>query len=287
MEMNQTNILRIEDAVKQVLETATDCEMQNIPTGFQGLDIITKGWFPGEFCIIGGRPMMGKTGFILGAIGNMIRGNVPVALLSATDMMNTNFLSRIVSSIKRQDVGYSMNEKIYTLKNTDFSGLPLYIDLQPILTLDYIKENARKLVAEQRVRCIFIEKIQSIFDSEPNGNTKEGMENICHELKLLARELNVPLIVTSDLNRGAEHRDGLDGKRPQICDLRSSSAIENEADSIYLIFNPCYYHIYYDESGNKFLDTVEVIITKKKYGNMGVVKLNLDPTTGLIKDFSI
>ena len=88
------------------------------------------------------------------------------------------------------------------------------------------------MVEKHGVRCIFIDSLQNIFNSEENGNQKEGMENVCHELKLIARDLNVPLIVVSDLNRAVEHREGIDAKVPQLSDLRGSSAIEHEADSV-------------------------------------------------------
>lgn len=279
--MNQTNILRIEDAVKQVLKTATDCEMQNIPTGFQDLDTLTKGWFPSEFCIIGGRPMMGKSAFVISAMGHLLRQKMPILFFSATDILNKEFIARLMSSIRQQKVDCD------ALTNVDCSDITLYLNLRTNLTLAYIKENAQTCVKDYGVKCIFIETIQSVFYSENEGNTKDGMENICHELKLLARELNVAIIATSDLNRGTEYRDGMDGKRPQIQDLRGSSCIENIADSVYLLYRPAYYKILYDEMGRDIRNTMEVIVAKKKYGQTGEIKLYHDPTTGLIKDFSI
>lgn len=277
--METTNILRIEDAVKQVLETATNCEMQNIPTGFQVLDALTKGWFPGEFCIIGGRPMMGKSAFVISAMGYLLRQKIPVLFLSATDVLNKELITRLMSSIKRQKVDCD------ALTDVDSSDIPLYLNLRTDLTLAYIKENAQTCVKDYGVKCIFIETIQSVFDSENDGNTKEGMEKICHELKMLARELNIPLIMTSDLNRGTEYRDGMEGKRPQMQDLRGSGCIENTADSVYLLFRPAYYQVFCDEMGRDLRNTMEVIVAKKKYGCTGEVKLYYDLTTGLIKDF--
>ena len=279
--METTNILRIEDAVKQVLETAADCEMQNIPTGFQDLDALTKGWFPGEFCIIGGRPMMGKSAFVINAMGYLLQKKLPVLFLSATDVLNTDFMTRMVSIIMHQKVDSE------ALTGIDWSDIPLHLGLRTNLTMDYIKENARTYVKEYGIKCIFIETIQSVFYSENEGNTKEGMENICHELKLLARELNVPIIATSDLNRETEYRDGMDGKRPQMQDLRGSSCIENIADSVYLLYRPAYYKILFDEMGRDIRNIMEVIVPKKKYGQTGEVRLEFDSATGFIKDFPI
>lgn len=278
--MNQTNFLHIENAVKQILETVADCEMQNIPTGLQDLDTLTNGWFPGEFCIIGGRPMMGKSAFVLSVMGHLLRKKVPVLFLSATDVLNKKFISRIVSNIKKQRVDCD------TLTGVDWSDIPLHLGFQTNLTLDYIKENARTCVKDYGVKCIFIETIQSVFYSDTDGNTKEGMENICHELKLLAHELNVPLIATSDLNRRTEYREGMDGKRPQMQDLRGYSCIENIADSVYLLFRPAYYKILCDEMGRDLRNVMEVIVPKKKYGQTGEVRLEFDSATGFIKNFS-
>lgn len=124
-------------------------------------------------------------------------------------------------------------------------------------------------------------------NSETEGNTKEGMEKVCHELKMLARELNVPLIATSELNRRTEYRDGMDGKRPQMQDLRGCSCIENIADSVYLLFRPAYYQIFCDEMGRDLRNIMEVIVPKKKYGQTGEVRLEFEPATGFITDFPI
>ena len=88
----------------------------------------------------------------------------------------------------------------------------------------------------------------------------------------MANDLNVPIIVTSDLNRSPEHREGYDGKIPQIADLRSCSAIENNADSIYLLFRPEYYRILSDETGKNLKGLMNVIIAKQKYNKTGEIE---------------
>lgn len=142
------------------------------------------------------------------------------------------------------------------------------------------------MIKEKGVKIIFIETIQKIFDSEENGNSKENMEAICHKLKCMANDLNVPIIVTSDLNRSPEHREGYDGKIPQIADLRSCSAIENNADSIYLLFRPEYYRILSDETGKNLKGLMNVIIAKQKYNKTGEIETGFDHAKSRIFDLN-
>lgn len=259
----------IKNAVDLVNQKIENGDYYRIESGIRPLDILKKGWSKGEFCIIGGRPGMGKTGFILSIISNLLDRNIPVSLFSAVDMMNEDFMTYLISCIKYQDYELVRKNKQEFLKSVDLSNLPLFLNIQPRLTLAYIRDNAKKLVEIHGIKCIFMESLQSIFNSEENGNEKEKMEYICHELKLIARDLNVPLIVTSDLNRSVEHREGINGKEPLLSDLRGSSAIEYEADSILMLHRPAYYGIYMDEHGNELHEFEYVKILKNKYGSIG------------------
>ena len=267
--------------VNKKIETG-DC--YRIESGIKPLDILKKGWCRGEFCIIGGRPGMGKTGFILSIISNLLDKNIPVSLFSAVDMMNEDFMAYLISCIKYQNYRYVREKKQEFLKSVDLSNLPLFLNIQPRLTLAYIRGNAQVLVERYGVKCIFIESLQSIFNSEEKGNEKENMEHICHELKLIARDLKVPFIVTSDLNRAVEHREGIDGKEPLLFDLRGSSAIEYEADSILLLFRPAYYGVYTDEHGNEVRELEYVKILKNKNGSIGDLLLKYCHEDGTVDE---
>ena len=151
------------------------------------------------------------------------------------------------------------------------------------MTVSFIKEQTKKL-KEKYISCLFIDTIQNLFDAEENGNTKEGMEKVCRELKILAQELEIPVIITSELNRSPEHREGIEGKIPQICDLRSSSAIESNADRVILLFRPEYYRIFMDEKGNDLRGTMNVIIAKNKFGAVNDCRLRFYPDRCQITD---
>lgn len=253
-------------------------------SGFREVDNITHGWKPGELCIIGGRPAMGKTAFVLSVIRNMLNLGTPVALLTATDSANLMFLSRIACNLLDKETDWRAENNVKLLSDIDFSALPFYFYANPKLTIEFLRKTCTDLVINKGVKCIFIETIQALFYANDHSLAKGGMENICIELKQLAVELNVPVVVTSDLNRGPEHREGLDGKRPQIQDIRLSDAIENIADTIWFIFRPSYYRVYLDEKGNDLRNTSLVIIEKSKYGACGDARLIFNSSKCIFED---
>ena len=278
--------INIGDAIQYAIKSYKESECPVVKSGIDTLDTFTNGWYPGEFCIVGGRPGMGKTAFILSMMSNIAISKVPAVLFSTTDSLNIHFMSRIVSCIKSESDCLGIEEKLQMIENSDLHDVPLYFNMQSNLKLEYIKEQSEYLIKEKGVKIIFIETIQSIFNSEENGNTKEVMEMICHKLKCMSTELNVPIIVTSDLNRSPEHREGIEGKIPQIADIRSCSAIENCADSIYLLYRPECYGIRRD--GVKDLRGVmNIFIAKKKYNSkQGMIEVGFNHNNGRIYDFN-
>ena len=281
---NSSAIYSIKVALSKINEQIATDETSHIFSGIKAFDKLTSGWTPGELCIVGGRPSMGKTSLILSCIAhNVIDKEIPIALFSATDSFNENFLSKVVAILSDTPIACGKEAKLETLRNTQLGNVPFYISLSPKLTLSRLRKQVELLIKDKGVRCVFIETIQSIFATEDNGNTKERMERICHELNIMAKELNVPFIVSSDLNRGSEQREGM-GKRPEICDLRSSSAIENEADSVYLLHRPAYYQIIIDEYGNDLIDRIDIFVAKNKNGKTGTIPLRFDDVKGIVCD---
>lgn len=261
--------IRIQDA-------ATECRKHSplpLISGIWALDEVKQGWNVGELCIVGGRPAMGKTGFVLSLMAGMSRASVPVLLLSATDTMNERFVSRAISALAEVE-----NPVICT------DDAPFYVNLNTGMTLSFIHDNVKAMIEQNGIKVVFIETLQSIFDSEPDGNTREGMEHICHELMVMTREFNIPFIVTSNMNRSVENREGYDGKLPQITDLRSSGAIENAADSILLLFRPEYYRLFEDSDHHDLHCLEKVIIAKNKYGDTGKVWLRYNEALGTVRD---
>ena len=266
---NHNGCIRIQDATTQCRENSS---LPHI-SGIWALDVVKQGWNADELCIVGGRPAIGKTGFVLSLMANLSRANIPVVLLSATDTVNDRFVSRAINAL--DEVGSPV---------VGPEDAPFYMNMNTAMTLSFIRDNVKAMIEQKDIKVVFIETLQSIFDSEPDGNTREGMEHICHELLVMSREFNIPFIVTSDLNRSVEYREGFEGKHPQITDLRSSGAIENAADSILLLFRPEYYMIFEDSYHNDLHGLVKVIIAKNRYGDTGEVWLRFNKESGTVKD---
>lgn len=255
-----------------------------VNTGLPTLDLLTRGLFPGELCVIGARPGMGTSMFVFSLMSYMLRVHTPVGFFTATNSFNVQFLSRIVSAILRTKNPYTYEERVNLIRDTAIEEIPLYLNCSPRLTILSLRQNAIKLKKEKGIRCLFVESLQDIFYSEENGNAKEDMDRTCRELKILAQELDIPIVITSGLNRSPEYREGVEGKRPQLHDLRSGSAIESNADKVLLLYRPQYYHITRDEYGNDLRGRFIVIVAKNKYGCTGEVILNVDEAKCMVTD---
>ena len=137
-----------------------------------------------------------------------------------------------------------------------------------------MRTKARRLVREHGVKCILIDYLQLMNASGMKfGSRQEEVSNISRSLKGLAKELNIPIIALSQLNRGVENREGNEGKRPQLSDLRESGAIEQDADMVCFIHRPEYYKIHQDEKGRDLRGMAEFIIAKHRSGSVDDVNL--------------
>jgi replicative DNA helicase len=151
---------------------------------------------------------------------------------------------------------------------------PLFIDDTPSLSVFELRTKARRLVREHGVKIIIIDYLQLMNASGMNyGSREQEVSMISRSLKGLAKELNIPIIALSQLNRGVEGRTGAEGKRPQLSDLRESGAIEQDADMVCFIHRPEYYKIYEDDKGNSLIGLAEIIIAKHRNGATGDVLL--------------
>ena len=153
-------------------------------------------------------------------------------------------------------------------------GAPLYIDDTPGLSVFELRTKARRLVREHGVKLIMIDYLQLM---NANGmrfsSRQEEVSTISRSLKGLAKELDIPILALSQLNRGVESREGLEGKRPQLSDLRESGAIEQDADMVIFVHRPEYYHIYQDDNGRDLHGMAQIIIAKHRKGATGDVLL--------------
>lgn len=272
----------IKEAIKLVEIAGSRPEgLSGLQTGFTKLDKITSGWQNSDLVIIAARPAMGKTAFVLSMAKNMaVSYNYPVALFSL-EMSNVQLVNRLIVNtceITGEKIKNGQLEP-YEWEQLDFKikelyGAPLYIDDTPSLSVFELRTKARRLVREHGIKIIIIDYLQLMNASGMNyGSREQEVSMISRSLKGLAKELNIPIIALSQLNRGVEARTGSEGKRPQLSDLRESGAIEQDADMVCFIHRPEYYKIFEDDKGNSLLGLAEIIIAKHRNGATGDIQL--------------
>lgn len=281
--LSQNNLRRdytqIDPVIKEAYEkiqkaAAQDDGLTGITSGFPSLDNITNGWQKSDLIIIAARPAMGKTAFALTMAKNMsVDHKIPVALFSL-EMSNVQLVNRIIINVceipgEKIKSGNLAPYEWGQLDNRirEIYGAPLYIDDTPSLSVFELRTKARRLVREHGVQIIMIDYLQLMNASGMSYHSRqEEVSNISRSLKGLAKELDIPIIALSQLNRGVESREGEQGKRPQLSDLRESGAIEQDADIVTFIHRPEYYHIYADAQGRDLHGMAEIIIAKHRNG---------------------
>ena len=270
-ELSQKNMRQDYTQIDPVVKNAVDIlqraaantdGLTGISTGYTDLDDKTSGWQNSDLVIIAGRPAMGKTAFALSLAKNIaIDNRIPVAFfsleMSKNGQLDQEEWKRLDSRLRR------------------LQGAPLYVDDTPGMSIFELRTKARRLVREKGVRIIMIDYLQLMNANGARfGSRQEEVSTISRSLKGLAKELDIPILALSQLNRGVEGREGNEGKRPMLSDLRESGAIEQDADMVCFVHRPEYYRIFQDEHGNDLHGMAQIIIAKHRKGATGDVLLN-------------
>jgi replicative DNA helicase len=223
---------------------------------------------------------MGKTAFALSMAKNIaVDQQIPVAFFSL-EMSNIQLVNRLIVNVteihaEKIKSGQLTPDEWQRLDNRVrlLQGKPIFVDDTPSLSVFELRTKARRLVREHGVQLIMIDYLQLMNASGMSyGSRQEEVSTISRSLKGLAKELNIPILALSQLNRGVEGREG-QNKRPQLSDLRESGAIEQDADMVCFIHRPEYYRIYADENGRDLRGMAEIIIAKHRNGAVGDVLL--------------
>ena len=255
--------------------------LTGIPTGYRGLDDMTSGWQPSDLVIIAGRPAMGKTSFALSIAKNVaVDYDVPIGFFSL-EMNNVQLVNRLISNVCEISGKKILNGQLeqpewerLDKKLRKLTGAPIYIDDTPGLSVFELRTKARRLVREKGVKLLMIDYLQLMnANGMKFGSRQEEVSTISRSLKGIAKELNIPVLALSQLSRNVENREGLEGKRPQLSDLRESGAIEQDADMVCFIHRPEYYKIYTSADGSDLRGMAEIIIAKHRNGAVGDVRL--------------
>ena len=284
MKQDYTQVAPVVKNAVEILQRAASNKggLTGIPTGYSGLDDVTSGWQASDLVIIAGRPAMGKTSFALSIAKNVaVDYGVPVGFFSL-EMNNVQLVNRLISNVCEISGHKILNGQLdpsdwERLDETivRLSDAPIFVDDTPGLSVFELRTKARRLVREKGVKLIMIDYLQLMnANGMKFGSRQEEVSTISRSLNGLAKELNIPVLALSQLSRNVENREGLDGKRPQLSDLRESGAIEQDADMVLFVHRPEYYHIYQDEKGNDLHGMAQIIIAKHRKGSTGDVLLN-------------
>ena len=264
--------------------------LSGVPSGFTNVDRVTSGWQKSDLVIVAARPGMGKTAFALTMARNVaVDHNTPIGFFSL-EMSSEQLVNRLIASeaelgaskLRKGDLAdhemVQLHEKIKHL-----SEAPIFIDDTPGLSIFELRTKARRLVKNHGVGIIMIDYLQLMTAGGTGGNREQEISTISRSLKGIAKELKIPVIALSQVNRGVESRTGVGSKRPMLSDLRESGAIEQDADIVTFIYRPEYYKIYEWDNGDDSRGQGELIIAKHRNGSLNNVRLKF---TGEFAKFS-
>ena len=244
-----------------------------VPSGFVELDYKTAGFHGSDLVLIAARPAMGKSAFALNIATNAaVRANVPVVIFSL-EMSKEQMTNRILCSEAMVDSNKVRTGKLEEEDWTNLAGsigplseAEIYIDDTPGISVAEIRAKCRKLKLEKNIGMVVIDYLQLVQGSNKrNGSREQEISEISRSLKILAKELNVPVIALSQLSRAVEQRPD---HRPMLSDLRESGAIEQDADIVMFLYRDDYYN---QDTEKK--NVAEVIIAKHRGGSLGTVEL--------------
>lgn len=278
----------LKECLCEVQTTVANSSLPGISSGFQPLDKLICGFEQGKVYVVGGRPNMGKEEFMLSMIRNIaLESKLPVLLFS-TNYRRSEYVRRLLtihcylpSARLRQgsldeDEWKRLDERVGTLIDA-----PLFMHDSLDLQLDELINTAQNCNREKGIKIIFIDCLQMIeFTKEENPS--ERVAKVMFSLKQLANLMDVPIVVGSMMGRSIEHREGSEGKEPQLMDLTNSSYIEGLADVIMMVHRPEYYYIFMDDNGRDLRGRINIIVKKNTLKPLGCILLDYNQETGAV-----
>ena len=249
-----------------------DEELVGVPTGFIDLDRMLGGLQPSDLLIIAGRPGMGKTGFMLSAVKNAALTHKKHVAVFSLEMSNEQLVQRIIA----QETGINSTKlrsgklddhewPLFTQAIEVLSDTHIFLDDTPALTPLQLRTKARRLHLEHHLDLVIVDYLQLMTGDIRTTNRVQEVSDISRNLKILARELNVPVLAAAQLSRAVEQRTE---KRPVLSDLRESGSLEQDADIVMFIYRP---EVYEDDPAHTNL--AEIIVAKHRNGPTGDIQL--------------
>jgi len=269
----------IKDAIREIEEAGKrEDALVGTPSGFTKLDRLTSGWQKAELVIIAARPSMGKTAFALSMARNMaIEHGKRVAIFSC-EMSSIQLVNRLI--ISETDLpgdkikNGRLTEEEWKQLDTRIKKLvqaPIFIDDTPAISIFELRAKCRRLMAQHKLDVVIVDYLQLMSGPENSGSREQEVSTISRSLKSIAKELNIPILALSQLNRSVEMRGGT--KRPLLSDLRESGAIEQDADMVVFIHRQEKFGIATFEDGSSTKGIAEIILAKNRNGPVDDVRL--------------
>jgi len=278
------NFLLVKDALTEAFERIEKLskhrgEVRGVPTGFRDLDKMLSGLQKSDLIILASRPSMGKTSLALNIAANVaIEAKIPVGIFSL-EMSSDQLIDRLIASYANVDM-YKLRTGMLSAEGEDndfvriqhamglLSEMPLYVDDDASINVLQMRAMARRLQAEKGLGLIIIDYLQLMQPTNPNASPVQQVTEISRSLKILARELNIPVLALSQLSRAVETRIP---QIPRLADLRESGALEQDADVVLFIYREDRYR---EDSTRK--NIADVIIAKHRNGPIGKAELYFD-----------
>lgn len=271
---SETGLVLIRDLINETLNLISTPEDQRktVLTGFPTLDKMLGGLKPQTMHVISGRAGMGKTAFALNVAFNMARRGSKVAFFSL-EMSDIEVTLRLLSSLS----GYSTNElqSHFGTRHIDTNRvldaieqlyeLDLHVDATGIITTQDILSKCKTIKATKGLDVVIVDYLNLLKPVNSNANRVNEVSEITRHLKLMSKDLDVPVIALTQTNRGVEHRDD---KRPSLADLRESGSIEQDADSVIFLYRESYYN---DQAIPQAIEEAEILVRKNRHGKTGIV----------------
>ncbi|MBR3228928.1 replicative DNA helicase [Candidatus Saccharibacteria bacterium] len=278
----KSDYVAMEDLLASALERIAELKknkgaLRGLKTGFADIDKKTAGFQKGDLIIIGARPAMGKTTMAQNLAYNIASINKRGVLFFSMEMAANEIVDRIISDISDVDnwkmrTGNISDEEFSRIGDSldEFDELPIYIDDSSSLTISDIRNKARRAAHDHDIGVVILDYLQLITGSDRyKGNRVQEITEISRGLKMLARELEIPVVALAQLSRNVTGRDD---PRPVLSDLRDSGSIEQDADLVMFLHRPDYYKKPDEEDTN----ITELIIRKHRHGAIGTIELYFD-----------
>lgn len=269
----------IKEAIREIEEAGKrEDALVGTPSGFTKLDRLTSGWQKSELIIIAARPSMGKTAFALSMARNMAVDHGRSVAIFSCEMSSIQLVNRLI--VAETDIpgdkikNGRLNEEEWKQLDSRIKKLvqaPIYIDDTPAISIFELRAKCRRLKAQHKLNIVIVDYLQLMSGPENAGSREQEVSNISRSLKSIAKELDVPIIALSQLNRSVEMRGGT--KRPLLSDLRESGAIEQDADMVVFIHRQEKFGIPAFEDGSSTKGIAEIILAKNRNGPVDDVRL--------------